>query len=173
MRRPASAVIFDLDGTLTLNDFEAVKDYVGIGDASSFYYAVNLVNLYRLRGYQVIYLSARPYWLARETRGWFNKKGYPDTILHATLNNNDSFDSAKAEQYKTDYLLYLKNSVRINLTAAYGNSAGDIGAYQSAGIPDSGIYIIGDLAGSEGTAPIYDNYYAHYNWLSTLLECGY
>ncbi len=167
------AVVFDLDGTLTLNDFEEVKDYLGIGDASSFSYAVNLVNLYKLRGYQIIYLSARPYWLVRETRGWFNKKGYPDTILHATLNNNDSFDAARAEQYKTDYLLYLKNSVGVDLAAAYGNSAGDIGAYQSAGIPNSGIYIIGNLAGSEGTTPIYDNYYAHYNWLSSLLECAY
>ncbi len=167
------AVVFDLDGTLTLNDFEAVKDYIGIGDASSFHYAVNLVNLYKLRGYQIIYLSARPYWLVRETRGWFNKKGYPDTTIHATLNNNDSFDSAKSEQYKTEYLLYLKNSVQVNLAAAYGNSAGDIGAYQSAGIPDSSIYIIGDLAGSEGTVPIYDNYYAHYNWLFPILECGH
>ena len=166
-------VVFDLDGTLTLNDFEAVKDYVGIGDAWSFSYAVKLVNLYRLRGYQIIYLSARPYWLVRETRGWFNKKGYPDTILHATLSNNDSFDAARAEQYKTDYLLYLKDSVGADLVAAYGNSAGDIGAYQAAGFPDSGFYIIGDLAGSEGTTAVYDNYYAHYNWLSSLLECAY
>jgi phosphatidate phosphatase PAH1 len=166
-------VVFDLDGTLTLNDFEAVKDYIGIGDASSFAYAAKMVSLYKLRGYQIIYLSARPYWLVRETRGWFNKKGYPDTILHATLNNNDSFDTAKAEQYKTEYLLNLKNSVHVDLVAAYGNTSGDIGAYQSAGIPNSGIYIIGDQAGSEGTTPVYDNYYAHYNWLTSILECGY
>ena len=167
------AVVFDIDGTLTTNDFEAVKDYIGAGDANAYYYASNLAALYRLRGYQIIYLSARPYWLVRETREWFKKKGFPDTILHATLNNNDSFNAALAQAYKTEYLSYLKNSVSIDLVAAYGNSSGDIGAYASAGIPVTGTYIIGDMAGSSGTSPLYDNYYAHYNWLLTVLECGY
>jgi len=166
-------VVFDIDGTLTINDFEAVKDYVGIGDATDFYYASNLVNLYKLRGYQIVYLTARPYWLVRETRGWFNKKGYPDTIMHATMDNNDTINQAATEQYKKNYLQYLKNSVKVNLVAAYGNSAGDIAAYKDAGIPDSKIYIIGNLGGTDGTVPVINNYNSHFNELDISLDCGY
>lgn len=166
-------VVFDIDGTLTINDFEAVKDYIGIGDATDFSSASDLVELYKSRGYQIIYLTARPYWLVKETREWFNKKGYPDTIVHATMDNNDTINQTATQQYKKDYLQYLKNSVKVNFAAAYGNSSGDIAAYKDAGIPDSKIFIIGNLGGSDGTVPIINNYDSHFNELDTTLECGY
>ena len=167
------AVVFDIDGTLTTNDFEVVKDYTNVGDASPFYYASNLVNLYRQRGYQIIYLTARPYWVVKDTRAGLKNKGFADTILHATLNNTDSFDSGETEEYKRDYLLYLLDTVEIEIVAAYGNADSDIGAYLTAGIPANHVYIIGNLAGEEGTVPINDNYYVHYNMLLPVLQCGY
>jgi phosphatidate phosphatase PAH1 len=168
-----NTVVFDVDGTLTTTDFEAVEDYLNVDDGDAIYYSSELVNLYKRRGYQVVYLTARPYWTARMTRSWFNLKGFPNTILHTTLNNIDTIDANETEEYKIDFLLHLRNDVGMNLISAYGNSSTDIGAYKAAGIPDDSIFIIGDSAGDEGTVPITGNYYNHYWELEEVLECGY
>lgn len=165
------AVVFDIDATLTINDFEVALDYLNVKNADEFFYSPEMVTLYRDMGYQVIYLTARPYWVCKDTRQWFNSKGFPDTNTQFTLSNEESM--YEKEQYKTDYLLYLKNTVGVDICRAYGNDTTDIDAYENAGIPKSATFIIGMYAGCSGTMPIYGDYEDHYQWLEDTLECGY
>jgi hypothetical protein len=154
-------VLFDIDGTLTLNDFEAVGEYLGVDTASNYAYAKEVVQAYVDRGYQVVFLSARPYWVAKSTRKWFDNYGI--VPWHTRLNpNSDNLLNLQTEQYKTDYIRYLKNTLGLNIVRAYGNATTDINAYNAAGIPKSQTYIIGSNAGNSGTQPITGNYESHY-----------
>lgn len=162
-------IVFDIDGTLTLNDFEAVGDYLNVSTARAFAYAVETANLYRDRGYQIVFMTARPYWVARDTREWYAAMGLPQSIItHFSLSNEASMD---ASSYKKEYLDYLIDGVGLNIIRTYGNAQSDIDAYVYAGIPFSEIFIIGDLAGADGTTPIYGDYSVHYSWLLDSLEC--
>ncbi len=165
------AVVFDIDATLTINDFEIAFDYLNVKNADEIYFSQNTVNLYRDMGYQVIYLTARPYWVCKDTREWLKIKGYWDSNTHFCMSNEEAL--FQTEQYKTNYLLYLKNTVGMQLFRAYGNATTDIAAYENAGIPKSQTFILGTHAGSDGTMPIYGDYEDHYNWLEDTLICGY
>lgn len=154
-------VLFDIDGTLTLNDFEAVGEYIGVDIADNYAYAEAMVQAYVDKGYQVVFLSARPYWVAKSTRKWFANYGI--VPWHTRLNpNSDNLLNLQTEQYKTDYIRYLKNTLGLNIVRAYGNATTDINAYNAAGIPKSDTYIIGTNAGKNGTQAINGNYESHY-----------
>lgn len=155
-------VLFDIDGTLTLNDFEAVGEYFGVDDADTYAYATELVQSYVNKGYQVVYLTGRPYWVSKSTRHWFDENNlFP---WHLRMNaNSDNLLNMETQQYKTDYINYLKNTVGLNIIRAYGNADTDIGAYALSGIPKAETYIIGQNAGDSGTQPIYGDYGYHYN----------
>lgn len=155
------AVLFDIDGTLTLNDFEAVGDYVGIGEAQAYYYAPETVNAYKDKHYQVLYLSARPYWLAKDSRGWLASQGLLPWHLH-TNPNGELLESHDAAQFKADYIQQLQNA-GLNIIRVYGNATTDIEAYERAGIPKSETYIIGDHAGESGTQALDGDYAYHYS----------
>lgn len=153
-------VVFDIDGTITTNDFEAVGEYFGVDRADNYAYAKQVVDSYVDKGYQVVFLTARPYWVAKSTRSWFDH--YDFFPWHLRMNaNSDNLLNMQSEQYKTNYLNYLQQNVGLNIIRAYGNADTDIGAYEASGIPKSETYIIGDHAGEEGTQPIYGNYAAH------------
>lgn len=154
-------VLFDIDGTLTLNDFEAVGEYLGVDTASNYPYAAEMVQTYVDKGYQVVFLSARPYWVGKSTRKWFDN--YDIVPWHTRLNpNSDNLLNLQTEKYKTDYIRYLKNTLGLNIVRAYGNATTDISAYNAAGIPKSDTYIIGKYAGRDGTQAITGSYESHY-----------
>jgi phosphatidate phosphatase PAH1 len=146
-----------------------VGDYTNVSQAQDYAYSEELVYLYKSKGYMVIFLTARPYWVARDTREWYSVRDYPETtVTHFDLSNEEGMDAA---QYKTEYLNYLKNSASVSLIRAYGNATSDIEAYNNAGIPKSETYIIGSNAGASGTKPINTDYKNHYNWVKTILDC--
>lgn len=154
-------VLFDIDGTLTLNDFEAVGEYLGVDTASNYAYAEDVVQAYVDKGYQIVFLSARPYWVGKSTREWF--KNYGIVPWQTRLNpNSDNLLDLQTEQYKTDYIKYLKNTLGLNIVRAYGNATTDINAYNAAGIAKADTYIIGTNAGKEGTQAISGDYEDHY-----------
>jgi len=154
-------VLFDIDGTLTLNDFEAVGDYLGTGEAKNFPYAEDVVNSYREKGYQIIFLTGRPYWVAKNTREWFAYSGMKPWHLH-TNSDSDNLLDMQTQAYKTDYINYLKNTVGLNIIRAYGNAQTDINAYSAAGISASETYIMGNLGGNNGTQALSASYQSHY-----------
>ncbi|MFZ5756858.1 MAG: lipin/Ned1/Smp2 family protein [Pseudomonadota bacterium] len=156
------AVLFDIDGTLTINDFEAYADYVGVKTAQHYYYAPETVNAYRNKGYQVIYLTARPYWVTKDAREWFGLKGLRP--WHYRSNPyGDGPIPPNTQQHKTDYINYLRNAVGLDIIRAYGNADTDIAAYAAAGLPKSETWIIGSLAGTSGTQAVGSDYAYHYS----------
>ncbi|MAM87347.1 MAG: haloacid dehalogenase [unclassified Hahellaceae] len=155
------AVLFDIDGTLTLSDFEGVGDYLGIDNADMHNYADEVVWEYVSKGYQIVYLTGRGYWQAKTTRDWFNRNGLFGWHLRTDANQDNPI-KPNTQQYKTDYINYLKNEVGLDIIRAYGNADTDVRAYAAAGIPASETYIIGEHAGMDGTNAVDGDYALHY-----------
>ncbi|AJQ94331.1 lipin/Ned1/Smp2 family protein [Gynuella sunshinyii] len=154
------AILFDIDGTLTLTDFEAVGDYLGIRTALTHSYAIETVNAYKDKKYRLIYLTGRPYWLAKDTREWFDIQQIPSWHLH-TNPYGDGPIPPDTQDYKTAYIQKLIDN-GVNIIRAYGNAQTDIGAYAAAGIPKEETYIIGQFAGTEDTQAIDGDYSYHF-----------
>ncbi|WP_137938591.1 HAD family acid phosphatase [Chitinivorax sp. B] len=155
------AVLFDIDGTLTINDFEAYADYIGVKTATAFNYAVETVNAYKQKGYQIIYLTARPYWVTKDGREWLQIKGINQWHYHSNP-YGDGPIPPNTQQFKTDYVRYLKETVGLNIIRAYGNATTDIAAYADGGLPKANTYIIGPNAGKSGTQAIQGDYTQHF-----------
>lgn len=156
------AVLFDIDGTLTINDFEAYADYVGVKTAQAYGYAPEVVKAYKAKGYQIIYLTARPYWVTKDAREWFGKYGLQD--WHYRSNPyGDGPIPPDTQAHKTNYVKYLREQVGLNIVRAYGNAMTDIYAYADGGIPKAETYIIGENAGKESTQAVYGDYSYHYS----------
>lgn len=154
------AILFDIDGTLTTNDMEAVGDYLG-GMADYYYYADEMMKAYQQKGYCIAYLTARPYWLARDTREWLSILEMPQWHLH-TNSDAELFTKKDNAAYKEQYINNLKAN-GFDIIRAYGNADTDILAYQRAGVDKIQTYIIGELAGTENTQPIWGDYSLHYS----------
>ena len=156
------AVIFDIDGTLTLSDAEQIGDYVGTSTAQAFYFARETVQAYREKGYQLVFLTARPYWMAKGSREWLRNE-MQQSDWHLRLNADGEIPSSFGghAEYKRDYINKLK-SEGLDIVRAYGNASTDIEAYEEAGIPKSETYIIGDNAGDEGTQDVGSDYSQHF-----------
>ena len=155
------AVLFDIDGTLTLNDFESVGDYLGVDKADPHYYAKETVLAYKDKGYQIIYLTGRPYWVGKDSREWFDYMAMPQGQLH-TNPYGDGPIPGNTQAYKTEYLNKIINDSSIEIVRAYGNATTDIAAYADAGISVDETYIIGENAGMDGTQAVYGDYAYHY-----------
>lgn len=160
------AVLFDIDGTLTINDFEAYADYVGIKTATPYYYAPQVVNAYREKGYQVIFLTARPYWVTKDGLEWLNIQKIGQWHYHSNPYSSGPIPP-NTQQFKTDYVRHLRNTVGLNIVRAYGNASTDIAAYADGGIPKASTYIIGPNAGASGTQPIHGEYGSHFSFVVT------
>ena len=162
VNKERKAVLFDIDGTLTLNDFESVGDYLGVDKAEPHYYAKETVQAYKDKGYQIIYLTGRPYWVAKDSREWFDYMGMPQGQLHTNPYGDGPIPS-DTQAYKTDYLNTLIEDKSVQIVRAYGNASTDIAAYADAGIEVGETYIIGENAGMSGTQPIYGDYTYHFS----------
>lgn len=154
------AIVFDIDGTLTISDFEMIKDYLSLSRAAPYYYAQQVLEAYKEKGYELIFLTARPYWMASVSRDWLT------TILQQNSwplkTRNTVFNPTGTARYKADYLTQLINEKKLNIVRVYGNASTDIEAYELAGIPKKETFIIGPNAGNNGTNPIKDHYFNHY-----------
>ncbi|QDQ29302.1 haloacid dehalogenase [Chitinimonas arctica] len=162
VERGRDTILFDIDGTLTINDFEAYADYAGLKTAAAFYYAPQMVQAYQQKGYQIIYLTARPYWVTRDAREWFGKQH----LLAWHYRSNPYADGPippNTEQHKTDYVRYLRDTVGLNIVRAYGNALTDIAAYGNGGIAKADTWIIGQHAGKSGTQAIGSDYAWHFS----------
>ncbi|MEJ7729175.1 MAG: HAD family acid phosphatase [Polyangiaceae bacterium] len=150
-------ILTDIDGTLTLSDDELFKQI----DDGSYQPAENasaaaLMNKWSEKGYQVIYLSARPHAFRAETRAWLEALGFPDGPL-VTANALVFDDSAR--EYKRAWVNRMLVDYGWAVEAAYGNATSDIDAYEDAGIPKDITFIVGEFAGAFGTGAIEDNDY--------------
>ncbi|STX29661.1 Uncharacterized protein involved in plasmid maintenance [Legionella beliardensis] len=154
------AIVFDIDGTLTLSDFEIVKDYLSIATALPYYYAAEVLEDYSQKGYELIFLTARPYWMAAMSRDWLKNVLFHDAWPLKTRNSLLMREGTAA--YKANYLKELIREKHLKIIRAYGNAMTDIEAYALAGIPKEETYIIGPNAGKRGTNPIQKDYTNHF-----------
>ena len=157
-------VVFDIDGTLTTGDSELageiLADLFG-GDYVPEAYADGdaLTNEYSAAGFEIIYLTARPYWLSGVSREWLEDLGFPRGTTHYTLTFAEAMPTEEGTgAYKKDYLLSVVADH--SLFRAYGNSDTDIFAFLEAGVPAEDVYIIGESGGTDGTQAI-ESYTEH------------
>jgi len=161
-------VVFDMDGTLTTSDFESVKEYAGEFFNASYVAkmydnANDVVRYYASKGYGIVYLTARPYWLSQESQQWFVQENFPMGLIHSSA-GSDLLLGESATTFKTDYLNQLK-AEGIQFCYAYGNAVTDVEAYSNVGMDKKNIFTIGKDAGVDGSTPI-TNYADHLKQLS-------
>ncbi len=145
----SKVVITDIDGTLTIDDNQLIDQipdatYVPIAMGS----AVELMKAWDAKNYSIIYLTARPHVLRVESRGWLRDAGFPNGALLTAIQTEE------ASAYKTAWLRRMVTQFGWVPVAAYGNADTDITAYNNVGIPKDRTFIVGPLAGSNGTQPI-------------------
>ncbi|MCA9628356.1 MAG: hypothetical protein KC766_11845 [Myxococcales bacterium] len=160
LERGANVIVTDIDGTLTSSDEELTKQ-IGDGnyDPQENQSASVMMNRWAKKGYQVVYLTARPHFFRAETRAWMIEHGFPEGPM-ITANQLVFGDSART--YKRTWVNRIADSFGWTVTAAYGNAGSDIDAYEDAGIPKDITFIIGENAGQSGTVAIQGNdYTAH------------
>jgi phosphatidate phosphatase PAH1 len=151
-------VLSDIDATLTTEDlelFNQVTDetYVPRMKAA----ADRLLQAWSMKGYPVIYLTARPHVLRVETRRWLEDFGFPvgPVITSATFVSDPA-------PYKTAWTRRIVDDFQWDVVAAYGNAETDIAAYANAQIPLDRTFIIGPLAGMSGTVAIQNDDYTQH-----------
>ncbi len=146
-------VVFDMDGTLTTSDSEITWAYArelwdgDSADMDMYPSAEEMATYYYQRGYEILYLTARPYWLSEKSYNWLVLRNFPFGYMHTYegVMPDGDFD---AEAFKKRYLASLVDK-GIKFEYTYGNALTDIAAYKSIETPCNRIFIIGENAGKE------------------------
>lgn len=156
-------VVFDIDGTLTVDDAEVTHDVLdehfrhirsGEYSAAAYEHGAALAGLWAERGFVIVYLTGRPYWLVDHTRRWLQDGKYPAGILRTTVRHRDvvpNVDGVGA--FKAGFLRSLQDA-GFRIVAAHGNATTDVWAYAQAGVAPGNTYIIGPHAGEGGTVAV-------------------
>jgi len=167
-------VVFDIDGTLTIDDFQIVADktadllggtYVPVMHEGG----VEVVQAYVDAGWFIVYVTGRPDVLRDITEEWLADMGFPEGALHTTDTLGEALPTEDGVgAYKTAFLQrLLGDDVQADIQAVYGNAPTDITAYEAVGIPKAATYIIGPHAGEGDTGAI-DSYVDHVKELTEL-----
>jgi len=154
-------IVIDIDGTLTpdavgelarwLRD-PAYDPLVRPG-------AVDLLNAWRARGYEIVYLTARPQSLkigdvpiADATATWLESHGFPTGEgTHTYMWDNVAVP--QVERHKAQALIDLAGG-GLSVDYAYTGSPLDVDAYRTAGIAADHIFTIGDATNEPGTVVV-------------------
>jgi phosphatidate phosphatase PAH1 len=177
-----ATVVTDIDETLTTSDSEWLTQIVLPGHDPAMRPDANaLMQGYIDKGYRIVYITSRGELLrlldgttARDaTEAWLDGHGFPYRSDDVYLAPGLAALNAAATEYKTGVIQDL-TAAGLDVAWAYGNADTDVWAYQDAGIPDSDIFLVGELAGELGVVPIEtaDAYTAHLPFLETV-PCGY
>jgi len=151
------AVVFDIDGTLTTDDYEFVQQVIQRLKESTYIPkawpgAKDIVKAWADRGWLPVYVTGRPDVVHDVTREWLRDEGFPPGPLRLTDALREALPTAAGVgAYKTRVLKGFVADARLEIAAAYGNAATDILAYAAAGFPKAATWIVGPNAGLEGT----------------------
>ncbi|HEX2685323.1 MAG TPA: hypothetical protein VHN14_01830 [Kofleriaceae bacterium] len=150
-------VVTDIDGTLTTDDKEIFTQITDDTYVPAMMTAADrLLQAWSMKGYLVVYLTARLHVLRAESRGWLADLTFPDGPLIT------EGGGLTADAYKTLWMNRMVQDFGWKVVAAYGNADTDITAYANAGVPPGQTFIIGPLAGTRGTMPIQNNDYTQH-----------
>jgi len=154
------AVVTDVDGTLTTDDWQAVEDVLGLGEGDMYPDANTAMASWAKKGYRLLYLTGRPQIINRYTREWLDSQGFPTGPVQLTDSGDQIWPTDEAVRaFKAGRLTQLAGKGVI-WRAAYGNALTDIGAYADAHIDKADTYIVGPNAGVDGTQAV-SSYAAH------------
>ncbi len=158
--RGTRLAVTDIDGTLTTSDEELVRDVAtdlfqpivsGAYVPAAYPGAAALTNALARRGYVLVYLTGRPYWLTSKTREWLASGGFAPGPLHLADSNREAVpNAAGVGAFKLAYLRSLAEAGFV-VDEAYGNATTDVSAYAGAGVPAAATWIIGSNGGTGGT----------------------
>ena len=166
-----STVVFDIDGTLTTDDAQLFAElftqllggsYVPVAHQG----AAAVVSAWVAKGYLPVYLTGRPDWLHTTSQAWLEAGDFPPGVLHLTDTNAQALPANTAD-YKAAFLGLLKDPSQLQLAAAYGNADTDIAAYERVAIAKDSTFIVGSLAGQQGTVAL-PNYSDHLSVVQAL-----
>ena len=150
------AVVFDIDGTLTIGDREIFEEIL-LGNDPEMYPAANrVVQRWADAGYFIVYITGRPYFLNPTSQRWLVEHDFPAGPVRTTDSLSQTLPTtAGVQTFKREWLEYLTESAGLRIVAAYGNAETDICAYAQAGVDPQATWIIGPEAGGacEGFAP--------------------
>jgi hypothetical protein len=142
-------VVTDIDGTLTTGDDQLAMQFTDGSYVPMMMAAADrLMQAWSMKGYPVVYLTARPHLLRPESRGWLADLGFPVGPVITAVGGE------QADVYKTLWLKRMVQGFGWNVVAAYGNADTDITAYASAGVPLEHTFIVGPLGGTRGTVEV-------------------
>jgi hypothetical protein len=170
MPRGTKLMVFDIDATLTTDDLALFQDiftdlfkpilqgdYIPEARAA----AAALTLLRRVQGYQIIYLTGRPYTLTDRSREWLLDQGAAPGTLHLTDSVSEIAPSnGVVGDYKAAYIARLQG-LGYTFEAAYGNATTDIYAYGKQSIPPKRTYIAGKHGGEAGTVAVGEGWAEH------------
>ena len=154
----SQVVVLDIDGTITphnLSVFEARPD------------AEKVVAAYLSKGYKVVYVTTRVPGFQSGLAQWLEKNNLPSQPVHIA----QTADERKMPAAFKASILRSYTEKGWQLAYAYGDSATDLLAYLSAGIPQGRIFAL-KRRGSEvceggGIAPCLDDWTAHIGYVQS------
>lgn len=165
------AVVFDVDGTLTVGDIEVVTMFaidaltISTSAAQQLTHkydlkqrkgALHAVRAWAAKGYQPVYLSGRQGSYFNLTQEWLVRHRYPPGPIHLTKTHLPTLPIYySVGNFKVDYMESLK-ARGLDIYAAYGNTTTDIRAYGAFGIPKERTYIIGPHGGKADTVHVHN-----------------
>jgi phosphatidate phosphatase PAH1 len=150
------AVVFDIDATLTTSDTEVFEEILAGAVPEMRAAADQVVERYADKGYFVVYLTGRPYFLDPASRSWLADLGFPRGPIRTTDSVSEALPTeGGVGAHKQAYLEELTDGPGVDLRYAYGNASTDVCAFARAGIAPERTYIIGDHGGEacEGYGP--------------------
>jgi hypothetical protein len=145
-----TAVVFDVDGTLTTGDPELVKDLLGHDAAAMRDGAPAVAQRWAELGHMIVYLTGRPYYLRASTQAWLAARGFPGGPLFTVERSRDAIPVRdRVGAFKRDRLAALIGA-GVVFEAAYGNAATDVCAYADAGIDPARTWMTQPRDGCDG-----------------------
>jgi phosphatidate phosphatase PAH1 len=147
------AVLFDIDGTLTVDDGELFEDLAG-GSAPRMHAGADAVaRRWAELGYLPVYVTGRPYFLRGSTGRWLRARDFPDGPLLTVDTMGQTVPSeGGVGRFKHKALAALQHA-GLRFARAYGNASTDVCAYFRAGIAPARTHIVGTAHRACGGAP--------------------
>ncbi len=150
-------VVSDIDGTMTTRETDGAWTWLDGNSPARQEGSAEMMSAYFAKGYQVIFLTARPEHLTNKTRQWFADHGFPPATFHLSESTFGETGTA-AHDYKLEYLQKLAGR-GVVIDAAYGNKDTDLNAYFDAGLDPWQITLIsGQYTGPLSGATMVDDY---------------
>ncbi len=132
---PRESVVFDIDGTLTPDPYEATAVRPHAADA---------VWSYVRNGYAVIYVTGRVKLQESSTVDYLRNNGFPDCPLYTNYGNplDQVLSPSQVVLYKTQTLFSLIETEHRSFQFGYGDSTTDFESYSAAFIPSAHIFAL-------------------------------